>query len=84
MQMTDRAKAARSAATYGDTPGPLRRLCREATSLFIVHGHRLTSLYRRVIKPPIGFIVLKIHKKLRLRRASESVYLWNNEAGVTP
>lgn len=79
--MREDGKAARSAAYLCDVPGPLRRLGGEARSPFIVHGHRLTSLYRRCRKQPNPFIVLKIHKSLRLRLAGALVYLRNNEAG---
>lgn len=81
MAVIDARQAARSAATCHDVPGPLRRLCGEARSPFIVHGHRLTSLCRRCRKQPNPFIVLKIHKLHRLRLAEVPVYLRNNEAG---
>lgn len=79
--MHDMYKAAQMIVVAHSHPGPLRRLCREARSLFIVHGHRLTSPYRRCRKPSNPFIVLKIHKKQRQQHVMAFVYLWNNEAG---
>ncbi|AXI43454.1 hypothetical protein C1J02_17105 [Sulfitobacter sp. SK011] len=80
MAMCRKAKAAQMVMDAHSHPGPLRRLCREARSRFIVHGHRLTSLYRRGIRPLNSFIFLKIHKEHHLRRVQVFVYLWNNEA----
>ncbi len=79
--MFDLHKAVRLIMVAQSQTEPLRRLFREARSLFIVHGHRLTSLYRCDRKPPNPFIVLKIHKKHRPLRESGFVYIWNNEAG---
>ena len=77
-----RDKAARFGKVTLPAPGPLRRLCGEAKSPFIVHGHRLASLYRSDRKAPIRFIVLKICKNLRLLRVMALAYLQNNEAGA--
>ncbi|WP_197915587.1 hypothetical protein [Thiosulfatihalobacter marinus] len=44
-----------------DIPPPQRRLAPFGEAKpFTVHGHRLSSLYRVIRKPPIPFIVLKI------------------------
>jgi hypothetical protein len=52
-----------------------------AAAPFIVHGHRLSSLYRAFKGTQIPFIVLKILKNLCLFLDSEFEYLSNNEAG---
>lgn len=74
-------KAARRPKVLSDTPGPLRCLVEEAGSSFIVHGHRLPSLYRRCIRPPRGFIVPKISKDQDLHQGVAPGYLQNNETG---
>lgn len=81
MAMLKGDKTAQMIVVTHSHPSPLRRSCRVARSYFIVHGHRFTSLYCQVRKPPNPFIVLKIHKKIRLIRRLAFVYLWNNEAG---
>jgi hypothetical protein len=47
---------------------------------FIVHGHRLASLYRGIMKPPNPFIVLKICNSFTFWLAKGYAYLWNDEA----
>jgi len=81
MMMGEAYKAAQMIMVAHSHPGPLRRLCREARARFIVHGHRLASLYRDKNRSLNPFIVLKICKKLRLLQALKDAYLWNNEAG---
>ena len=46
---------------------------------FIVHGHRLSSLYRRPIFTPIPFIVLKTLKRSHLLPAMQFEYFKNND-----
>ena len=46
---------------------------------FIVHGHRLSSLYRSSVITSKSFIVLKILKKLKLFLEMKFEYLRNND-----
>jgi len=62
------------------TPRPDRYLGKGAATPFIVHGHRLSSLYRRGFTTQLPFIVLKILKTLFNRLAVRFEYLQNNEA----
>ena len=61
---------------------PSRISCEGAAAPFIVHGHRLSSLYRTPFQQHLSFIVLKILKKQRLPWRTEREYFGNNEAGA--
>jgi hypothetical protein len=69
----------RREAVARPAPRPVRFLGKVAAP-FIVHGHRLSSLYRGGIKAPIPFIVLKILIFLPLHLAPGYEYFGNNEA----
>lgn len=74
--------SARSPVQGGrDTPLIPDRICCEgaATPIFIVHGHRLSSLYRTNRKPESPFIVPKILKKCLGMPSDVLEYLKNNE-----
>jgi len=66
--------------TSARTLPPNRYLFEGAATPFIVHGHRLSSLYRGTMTPQIPFIVLKILKKLCGPSLVGFEYLRNNEA----
>ena len=66
-----------------NTPPPDRIWCEGAAApIFIVHGHRLSSLYRTSIRDQISFIVLKILKLHHQLLAVRFEYFWNNENRV--
>jgi len=77
--MIERHDPAQEASGALCSPGPTRRSV-EVAGTFIVHGHRLASLYRDPRKQPKPFIVLKIRKDLRSMPGGGFAYLWNNEA----
>jgi hypothetical protein len=77
--MIERHDPAREASGALCPPGPPRRFS-EVAGAFIVHGHRLASLYRDPIEHPNPFIVPKIRKKLRSMPGGGFAYFWNNEA----
>ena len=62
------------------TPPPNRIWFKGAATPFIVHGHRLSSLFRLFIPNKKPFIVLKILKSPRVNLNTDFEYLWNNEA----
>lgn len=63
----------------GHAPTPSRIFGRGAATSFIVHGHRLSSLYRVAITTHFSFIVLKILTLTRLFAVGDFEYLQNNE-----
>jgi len=69
----------RGGAVARPAPRPVR-ISGKGAAPFIVHGHRLSSLYRAMIKAPIPFIVLKILILQPLHYALDFEYFWNNEA----
>jgi hypothetical protein len=79
MRMFERSlKLAGHRATADTMPDPIRDWFKVADP-FIVHGHRLSSLYRRCFVARIYFIVLKILKNLCPPHRLHFEYLWNND-----
>ena len=76
--MRDRVSPTRKVALR-HLPASNRCWGKGAATPFIVHGHRLSSLYRDITAPQIPFIVLKILKKLQKSIAQRFEYLQNNE-----
>lgn len=69
----------RREAVARPAPRPVR-ISGKVAAPFIVHGHRLSSLYRREIETPIPFIVLKILILQPQHHAPGFEYFGNNEA----
>lgn len=71
-------------AALGHHLAPNRCFGKGAATPFIVHGHRLSSLYRALRESEITFIVLKILKSLRFHFPFWFEYLRNNEMQTGP